>query len=559
MKKLLVVSFFACALLLNCGGKREEVAYYDSATSTYDTIASLANSAVADTTAVGSVDFEDVDGDNENLSSEPAPILIDSPAKEPVPSPPQEPTKADDPPPVEAQQTKTEQQDQPAQVKNPDVRQLQVQSAIAVPRKIYYVQQKRGTYENEPIDIKIVLWDNENRRVRADKNYRIAISVQLLDRTNRELVKSKRVERSDTVTIMEGQGEAVYHFVPRTAGIYGVMCSHPEMQPAEWKMNVMSKFKKIGYSESASQPTFMLASHRVVQTTPFILVSTQDEKVPLADGEDFADIEFLLVDPDDLLGDSVRIVIENSKGELSKNSLHVNKDYFVRTRLTSSSQGSVTLRFLSTDPHVMPNKEMIKINFAVPIDHFELSLAPSEINFFDLCQVIIFLKNKKGDIVATDRIIPGSFEILKGSGRFGSDTLKILSGKMQAQIHFQPSAAGIMTIRAHMPGLSSQTKEMLVTWPLLLIGLATGFGLAGSFSAHKRKPTKWKWMTICSGAITGLILYWMVVFFNPILGTPVSQATALNPVTAVAFGMAGGFSGVEVLRLVLKKFFNMDV
>lgn len=515
-----------------CGAKgTEEVATADSVMYHSDSLMT----GVADTTLAAEV-VDSLALDNEHAQQEKDdpidPSTVETPATVVTPNPTQQVEKKKDPEPTDDHLDR-EQKVDPSQT-------IQKESQTGVPRKLHYEMLKRGSFVNAPVAIRILLWDNNNLPVRAGKEYKVTISIEALD---------SKIPTRDTIRIPVGASDVMYRFIPREPGIYKITCDNPEMLPAEWKLNVMGKYGKTGYLINDQQKLFRFASLQPV--SPYIFVSVQEDKISLADGEDFAEIGFLLIDPDNLLddNDSVRVIVTNSKGRLSAREVHANKIDFVYTHLTSTTQGPVTVRFNCVDPGIKFDREFTKINFSAAIDHFELSLAPPEINLFDLCQVIIYLKNKKGVTIATDRIIPGSIAIIKGSGHFAKDTLRIASGQMQAQVPFQPTTAGLVTIRAHLTDLPHQVQEVRVTWPWLLILLASVFGLIGSFGANKRQKTKW--ITIFIGAITGLAFYWLVLFF---LSTIAPKVIILNPISAIVLGTCGGFGGTEILRTILKRF-----
>src|SRR5206468_499775 len=115
---------------------------------------------------------------------------------------------------------------------------------------------------------------------------------------------------------------------------------------------------------------------------------------------------------------------------------------------------------------------------------------------------------------------------------------------------FTPTWPGVVTLVATSPNLPPQSADITVTVPALLLGLCLGGGVIGGLLAYwtQTPPSGHR---IWIGLITGFALYWALAF-GVVHSESISHALVINPISAVALPLLGGWGGTKVITVVLK-------
>jgi hypothetical protein len=108
---------------------------------------------------------------------------------------------------------------------------------------------------------------------------------------------------------------------------------------------------------------------------------------------------------------------------------------------------------------------------------------------------------------------------------------------------------GTTTVAAATPAILTKSTTLRVMLPTLLIALTAAGGLVGGVIAFWTKRTRW-WRVVI-GLFTGFILYWAMIFG---LLQSVPRAMALNPLSAFAVAIIGGYIGPQLLGVMAKRF-----
>ena len=102
---------------------------------------------------------------------------------------------------------------------------------------------------------------------------------------------------------------------------------------------------------------------------------------------------------------------------------------------------------------------------------------------------------------------------------------------------------------ASTPAILTKSTTLRVTLPTLLITLTAAGGLVGGVMAFWTKRTRW-WRVVI-GLFTGFVLYWAMIFG---FLQSIPRAAALNPLSAFAIAIIGGYIGPQLLGVLAQRF-----
>jgi cyanate permease len=104
-------------------------------------------------------------------------------------------------------------------------------------------------------------------------------------------------------------------------------------------------------------------------------------------------------------------------------------------------------------------------------------------------------------------------------------------------------------VAAATPAILTKSTTLRVSLPILLIALTAVGGLIGGVMAFWTKRTRW-WRIVI-GLFTGFVLYWAMIFG---LLQSIPRAAALNPLSAFAVAIIGGYMGPQLLGIMAQRF-----
>lgn len=283
----------------------------------------------------------------------------------------------------------------------------------------------------------------------------------------------------------------------------------------------------------------------------------------LADNREAALIQIYLDRP---VSKSTEIQLQASGGSLDPAAVTLQAGHDSgETRLTSERTGSVDVRFSRASPklHAAPTNTLTFV-FKPAIVRLDARASPPRITLLETADVVVQLQNGTGKPVATDERRPLSVSIVEGPGEIQKADLVIGPGEFEARVTVRPKRWGIIRVKASTESLPSEQAEVRVTLPVLLLSLTSSGGSLGgllaAFAAGLPQAVKtgpWRrrlkglpWWRMGVGAVTGVVLYWAVLFLS---FATLPGAILLNPFSAAVFSLLGGWLGLNVFTLLLKR------
>jgi hypothetical protein len=164
-------------------------------------------------------------------------------------------------------------------------------------------------------------------------------------------------------------------------------------------------------------------------------------------------------------------------------------------------------------------------------------------------QIVVELQDAAGRVVATDQPRRISLYLETGNGEIAPVEVDVAKDQATGRASFTPWWMGTTTVAAATPAILTKSTTLRVMLPTLLIALTAAGGLVGGVIAFWTKRTRW-WRIVI-GLFTGFILYWAMIFG---LLQSIPKAMALNPLSAFAVAIIGGYVGPQLLRVMAKRF-----
>jgi len=286
-----------------------------------------------------------------------------------------------------------------------------------------------------------------------------------------------------------------------------------------------------------------------MQPPASILLTATPERRFLANGQDRATIRaFILENAADA---DIRIQLVASLGTVSPNPLIIPKGDFVgEATLIANEVGHSKLRVIATQPQVkVKNDSALEVDFAPPITRLEVLASPPNTSLLETPQIIVQLKNADGQPVAADEPRSISLHLQEGNGEIQPVEIEIPKGKFEGRAAFMPWWMGSTTVVANTPNLLDRSTTLTVKLPTLLIALTAAGGLIGGIIAFWTNRARW-WRVVI-GLFAGFVLYWAMIFG---LLQSIPRGVALNPLSAFAVALIGGYIGPQILGVIAKKF-----
>ncbi len=401
----------------------------------------------------------------------------------------------------------------------------------------------------EPVEVHVMCMDSENNTAQVKQAYTITLLSHL---------PSGKVDTAK-VTIPAGAATQKFAMKFPEEGIIHLQAQHDRLLQGETFIRVKPsaaeakaapklepKAASAVASRSASAPERVLAGDSYALTLRY-----SPQRTLLADGKDPATIQAFVVDGVDSAAQEIRVRLFNSGGLLDPQPLVIPAGQDVGSAtLTSTDQQTVSVEFVSANPAAnIQGDTKMQIVFGPPVTELALDASPPVITLVDKSDLIIKLLDSAGRPVATDIPRKVSFTIESGRGDIETKELTIAAGGFEARTSFRPTWRGEVKLTAATPNLQTAAALVKVTLPVLILILsAVGAAIGGLIGYWREQGAQW-WRIVL-GLITGFVFYWAFVFgVLPLI----SREIVLNPLSAFALSVIGGWLGTEVFNMVLKR------
>ncbi|MFN2540703.1 MAG: hypothetical protein ABR514_00840 [Chthoniobacterales bacterium] len=251
--------------------------------------------------------------------------------------------------------------------------------------------------------------------------------------------------------------------------------------------------------------------------------------------------------------DDLALYLMSDLGPLTPEPIKISKGSVIgQAKLVADRPGNVQVWYAYSYPPANVLDPPLKIEFVSPVWAPKLVPSPPSVTLLDTVDVAVQLVDYRGTSVVADEARAVYLSIEEGSGALAKSEVKFAANEARALTQFIPTLPGKVRLAATTPSLPTQSAEITVTMPYLLLGLcAIGSFLGGLLAYWTQQPASAQRIWI--GLITGFVLYWAVAF--GIVHVPnFPHPFVLNPITAVILPVFGGWGGTKVITLVLRQF-----
>jgi hypothetical protein len=278
-------------------------------------------------------------------------------------------------------------------------------------------------------------------------------------------------------------------------------------------------------------------------------LATSPDRRLLADRQDAATVYAFL--RTGAATEDIRIQLVASLGTISPNPLVIKKGEFSgQATLVADQVGQARIRYVAEQPQVAIEASAdMHVDFAPAITQLQLRASPPVVSLLDAPQIVVELQDATGRVVATDEPRRISLYLEKGNGEIAPVEVEVAKDEATGRASFTPWWMGTTTVAAATPAILTKSTTLRVTLPTLLIALTATGGLVGGVMAFWTKRTRW-WRVVI-GLFTGFVLYWAMIFG---LLESVPRAVALNPLSAFAVAIIGGYIGPQLLGVLAQRF-----
>jgi len=468
----------------------------------------------------------------------------------------------------------------------------QIMSATAAsgPVKLSLVAKTHTAGDGATAEVVVSLQDAESKTAMAPRD----LTVQIEARGSSGVLRSP-------LTIKAGASSGNCSFPLQEGGIIEFCASHPELRPdttfVRLKAFTLSSSQPLPgftpHSPSATRVTHLQKElAKVEQTTrdigdtaqsikdtvhqlgslfrsikpgnqqPALLAGSEDRRY-LADNQDAATIQIFLGQP---VSKRTEVQLVSTGGKLDPPNITIEASEDTgQTRLTSDKAGVIEVTFAKALPKIkLPPTNTLSFNFMPPIVRLNVRGSPPQITLLDTAELVVQLQDARGKAVATDEPRAISAAIVSGSAEIHSEKHVIPAGEFETRIPFRPTRCGVVGVQAFADNLAAELGEVRVTLPTMLLSVsALGGGLGGLLAAFQaglpaavrngplqRRVKHLPWWRMSVGLVTGFVLYWAFIFLSL---SALPQAVILNPFSALVSSLLGGWLGLSVFTLVLKR------
>lgn len=432
-------------------------------------------------------------------------------------------------------------------------------AVFAAPAKLRLDTPAANAWIGEEQRIQVTLVDTDDRPAAAPRDWPVALTV----------TDPAGAANRFTITIARGASTQTFPFTPARAGIWEIGASDPQLLDGAV---VLAAGVRQSASPPPSEPAFERGENggtranggvelgEILQpppspvsapsSMPQIELRASPRRKLLADGKDVATIYGLLTG-EAAAAQDIELRLHNDDGTLAPAAVHIPKgQYSGSARLTSQRPGAVTIEYLGANTNArIVGEARLQVAFGPPITRLALAVSPPTISFLESADIVVRLLDEDGRQLATDEPREVFLTIEGGGAQLEPATLKFPAGSAEQRARLRPTQAGAVTLAAASPDLLTVRSDAQVAWPLVpllisVVGGAIGGGLA---YLQQRKGKKWR---IAIGLVTGFLLYWAAVFIGINL---IPVAIALNPISALAIAIIGGWMGTKVFTPLMQR------
>lgn len=411
------------------------------------------------------------------------------------------------------------------------------------PIKLELRLRKEPIIEKSPTKFTITLLNADNKDVVAQRDWPVKVEIES---PNGERTVQDRVIKS-------GSPSQMIETTPSKPGIYHITASNEELLNGEIYFNVVSSHKKGGDTEVRNPGGTDLSDLLAMQfDRPIQIIFRATQRKILADNADAATIKAMVTDQSTIAPVDIHIELHNADGTLQPQELIIPRGRFSgAARLTSKDSGAIKVEYVSSAPHVqVVGNKSLNIKFIAPITHMKIQTSPPIVSLTDDAYLIIELLGKNETPLVSDQDRTVSFTINEGLARLEKQAVTIPAGSYQTRVLINPIQTGNVKISAATPNLNSETTTLSVKWPVLLLIISAVGGLCGGFLVYLNKKPSSGWR-LFTGLITGLLLYWLVIFGGLDV---IPRNIALNQLSAFALSVIGGWLGTKVISIITDRF-----
>jgi hypothetical protein len=420
----------------------------------------------------------------------------------------------------------------------------EAQTMAQKPIKLEIQTTSQSLTVGEEAEVEIICRGAKNEAVPAPRDY----PVEVLTRQPSGKVDTLRT------TISTGTSSQKLRVPLREAGMVELEAKHSNLW--EGGAAIWVRPPTPAPARPPGQGTQDLGGSRAPASTalPRVTLRYSPQRRLLADGRDSATVQAFLLNGAESQPGMIRLRLFNSSGQLVPTPLVIPEGEDIGTsKLTSQDVQTVTVEYVSATPttEVDEGAKTLQIEFGPPITTLAFETSPPVITLVEKSDLILRLMNSADppQPVATDEPRKISFAIDAGRGDLAEKEITIPAGGFEGRTTFRPTWRGEVTIAASTPNLPIATAKVKVSLPVLHLVLTAIGGLAGGLIAYWRETQKQIWRIIL-GLITGFVFYWAFTFgVLPLI----PREVVLNPLSAFALSVIGGWLGTEVFSMILKR------
>lgn len=219
-------------------------------------------------------------------------------------------------------------------------------------------------------------------------------------------------------------------------------------------------------------------------------------------------------------------------------------------KLVANRPGDVQVWYAYSDPPANVPEPPLKIQFISPVWAPKVVPSPRTVTLLDSNEIGVQLVDYHGTSVLADEDRSVYLSVESGAGELANTEVKFAANTGRATTKFTPILPGLVKLVATSPNLPQQSAEITVTVPYLLLVLCLIGGAVGGLLAYWTQSPQ-SAHRVWIGLITGFFLYWALAF-GIVHWQSISHGLVVNPISAIALPLLGGWGGTKVITVVLK-------